>query len=486
MNQISLQEAVSLAATSGPFYSRYFFPKTVRQHTPQFHEDMWSRLDDPLTRYVSFDVFRDGAKTTLLRLFASKRIAYGVSHNILYTSNSERHACRSIAWIKRQVEFNLFWAQTFGLRKGSKWSENEMEIIHGVDEYPIYVLAVGITGQIRGINFDDYRPDLIVCDDVDNEETTGTEDQRTKTNALFFGALAQGLASPVDSPLAKLALAATPLADGDCISTCAKDPTFSHAHYGCFDDNGQSRWEDKFPTEFLLKEKAAYVARGQLNLWMREKECRILSSEMASFKVEWLKTWDVLPEGMWYVIAIDPATSDPKRNNTGKLDDFAMVVLGFLGRKVYLCDVFAKKNVDPDQAIVQLFHWIDTWQPRKLVCETVAFQKILKWYIEKEMLRQRKWRPITSFDDKRAKGDRILQAFVQIAPYGDFYYHKSQLGFVTQFSVWFPGAKMHEDILDAIAIGLSERVQGDDIEGDFERIEGEEKMYRSLEFRSCP
>jgi hypothetical protein len=483
VNQLSLQEAVQLAATSGPFYSRYFFPKTVRQQTPPMHESMWVSLEDPLRRYVSFEIFRDGAKTTILRLFTSKRIAYGVSHNILYTSNSERHAVRSIAWLKRQVEFNLFWAETFGLRKGAKWAENEIEIIHGIDEYPIYVLAVGITGQIRGINFDDYRPDLIIGDDVDNEETTGTPEQREKTSSLFFGALVQGLASPVDAPLAKLAVAATPLADGDVISQCRNDPTFAHEHYGCFDEQGQSRWEEKFPTTFLLKEKAAYIARNQLNLWMREKECKIVSSELASFKHEWLKMWDILPTGIWYVIAIDPAQSDAKAS-----DDYAMVCLGFYGKRVYLVDIFARQGVDPDIGVAKLFEWIDTYQPRKIVVETVAYQKMLKWYIEKEMMRQRKWRPIRAYDDRRSKADRILQAFLQVAPYGDLFVHESQLKFLEQYGTWFPNAKMHEDVLDAIAIGLSERTETDDIEGEYERILIEEGVEaRALgNFRACP
>lgn len=483
MNQLSLVEAVSLGATSGPFYSRYFFPKTVRQQTPPMHESMWLSLEDPTKRYVSFEIYRDGAKTTILRLFTSKRIAYGISHNVLYTSNSERHAVRSIAWLKRQVEFNTFWAETFSLRKGSKWAENEIEIIHGIDEYPIYVLAVGITGQIRGINFDDYRPDLIIGDDVDNEETTGTPEQREKTSSLFFGALVQGLASPVDTPLAKMAVAATPLADGDIISQCRADKTFAHEHYGCFDEHGQSRWEDKFPTEFLLKEKAAYVARNQLNLWMREKECKIISSEMASFKMEWLKYWDVLPDGIWHVIAIDPAQSESKN-----ADDYAMVCLGFYGRRVYLVDVFAQQGVNPDQGVAKLFEWFTKYQPRKLVVETVAYQKVLKWYIEKEMMRQRRWRPVSSFDDKRAKADRILQAVIQIAPYGDLYVHRSQLKFLEQYSIWFPNCKIHDDVLDAIAIGLSERTASEDIEGEYERILTEEgSSVKALgNFRSCP
>ena len=94
--QLSLDEAVRLSAADGAFYSKFFFPKTVRQQVPYFHRQMWDVLDDPLQRYVAFKVFRGGAKTTLLRLFTSRRIAFGVSHTIVYTSSSEMHAVRSL------------------------------------------------------------------------------------------------------------------------------------------------------------------------------------------------------------------------------------------------------------------------------------------------------------------------------------------------------------------------------------------------------
>ena len=158
--QVDIAEAVKLGAVDPLFYCKYFFPKTVRQDFPLYARDQWAALEDPTKRYVCIQIFRDGAKTTTCRLVTSKRIAYGISHNIVYTSNSEGHAARSVRWIRRQVDHNTLWAQAFGLRRGEKWTDTECEIIHGVDEFPIHVMAVGITGQVRGINMDDYRPDV--------------------------------------------------------------------------------------------------------------------------------------------------------------------------------------------------------------------------------------------------------------------------------------------------------------------------------------
>lgn len=85
---ISPQEAVRLGATSLTRYGRIFFPKTFRQSSPLMHEDMGKALNNRDYRYVAIEVFRDGAKTTLLRTFTSQRIAYGISRTIRSASYS--------------------------------------------------------------------------------------------------------------------------------------------------------------------------------------------------------------------------------------------------------------------------------------------------------------------------------------------------------------------------------------------------------------
>lgn len=469
-DKISLAEAVALGAADGAFYSQFFFPRTVRQNVPEMHRSMWERLDDPTKRAVAFKVFRDGAKTTLLRLFTSRRIAYGVSHTIVYTSNSELHAVRSLKWLRRQVEYNRAWAEAFGLRKGSKWSDSEIEIIHGVDEYPISVVAVGITGQVRGINLDDYRPDLVVGDDLDNEETTATPEQRKKSHDLFFGALYNGLAPASEAPTAKIVLLQTPLAEGDLIDTAAKDPSFSTAEFGCFDENGLSRWEERYPTKVLQEEKKHFIERGQLSLWMREKECKIVGDELAAFRRAWLKYWEVLPEGGWYRLAIDPAISDSK-----DADYWAISLVYFHGQKRYLVDYALFKTADPDAALARLFEFIFKYNPRQLVVETVAFQKVLAWILRKAMQHNRKYVTVVEHDDKRRKADVILQAFLNVAPDGNFYIREGHTEFITAFCTWFPGYKGHDDLLDATARCMTAGFLYDDtaIEAEFRRLDDE-------------
>ena len=482
---IPLVEAVSLAARDSIFYSRFFFPRTVRQASPGFHRDIWQKIETPGQRYTGAMVYRDGAKTSLARLFTSKRIAYGISHTILFTSKTEAHAIRSVNWVAKQVMFNPLWADTFGLKRGLKWSEGEIEILHGVEEFPIRLIAVGMTGQLRGINIDDYRPDLIVADDVDDEESAGTEAQREKSHNLFFGSLMNTLAAPTEATDPRAIILATPQHPQDIISTCARDPKWSIAVYGCFDERGESRWPEKWPTSFLDGEKQSYINRNQLSLWMREKECKLVSAEIVSFRQEWLKFIEVLPANAFWLIAIDPASSDNKKT----ADDFSISLMCFYAQKVYLVDQYNEIGTMPDKACAVIFQWLRQFPVRNLVAETVGYQKILKWYIEKEMMAQRLYRTVLPFDDKRSKADRILQSILKVAPFGNLIINPRLTKFREQYGTWFPGADMHDDALDSVSIGISTFFGKLAIEGEFEIVADplDDPSVKALTFADdCP
>ena len=104
--EISLDEAAVLGSHDGTFFGHYFFPKTSRQESAPFHDKIWTLLDEPTARRIGIQVFRGGAKTSLLRIFTARRVAYGLSNTILYIGKSERHAIRSVEWLKRHIEFN--------------------------------------------------------------------------------------------------------------------------------------------------------------------------------------------------------------------------------------------------------------------------------------------------------------------------------------------------------------------------------------------
>lgn len=449
---ISPKELIELAAVDSVFYSRMFFPGTFRQQSPLFHRRIWDLLDSPQDQYIGIEVFRGGAKTTLVRANTSKRIAYGISRVILPVSASLAHASRTVRWLKKQIETNTKWTSTFKLRKGSKWSDEEIEIVNETAECSIYVLAVGITGQIRGVNLDDYRPDFIIADDPCDEENSGTEEQRKKTAALFFGALAPGLAPRSEQPFSKMALLQTSLDKDDLINTAHRDPQWKTVRFPILetDANGkqQSAWPDRWTTEEVLSNKEAYTRRSQLHLWLREYECTVTSPEDAPLKPEWLKFFQSEPEGGVVYIGIDPAISSNKDAHK-----FAMVVIKVRGPDVFILDHFAQTGVNPEQAWNQFLIFALKYRPYQVTVETVAYQKALKFYFQEKMKAAGTFWPILSYDDRRKKRDRILQAYTGRATEGHLYVRETDHDFITAWTSW--RVSQDSDLLDAGAIALS-------------------------------
>src|SRR5262245_47667881 len=321
--KIPIPELIKLCAADSDFFAHTFFPKAARAKSPPFSRQIWGALENPKNRLLNIEVFRGGAKTTRLRIFTAKRIAYGVSRTILYVGASESHAVRSVQWLRSQIEPRLGadgrarptpFAATFGLRPGKKWQEHEIEVFHGVDTHPIWVLGVGITGNIRGINFDDYRPDLIIVDDALTDENAQTQEQCNKVADLVMGALANSLSQEV--PNAKLAMLNTPLNPFDVCSK-AKESTEWHTEtFGCWTEATKdlpvesqgSAWPEMFPTDVLRTRKLNAIADNRYSIFAREMECRLVAAESLSFRPNWLRFYepDDIPKGMQCVLSIDP------------------------------------------------------------------------------------------------------------------------------------------------------------------------------------
>lgn len=479
---ITQKEAVQLGATSLTLYGKLFFPKTFRQDSPKFHEDIGKALYNPENRQVAVEVFRDGAKTTLLRVFTSQRVAYGISRTILFVSASQGHSILSLRWIKRQVEFNTLWASTFRLRKGSKWTDEVIEIWNDAIGFTITIMALGITGQLRGFNIDDFRPDLIICDDSSTDEMTATAPQRKKYEDIFFGALINSLAPRSECPEAKAVLLDTPKSKFDLIETCLGDSAWVGLRFGVFDKDGESAWPTRYPTQELRKAKEDYARTGRLPLWMREKECKIIAEELASFRSDHLKFWETMPLQMTTILAIDPASSD-----SPLADDNVVAVLGFFHDEVYILDYAAATGQTPEMVTKTVFEFVRRYRPLGVVVESIGYQRVLAWFLEKAMRENKVFLPVYQIQDKRRKADRIVQSLGGLSAYGKLWCRPSQSKFLEQFTEYSPTYGGHDDVLDAIAMGITwgtNQSVSDWIDGDFQSVDEED--YPKLSFRAAP
>jgi hypothetical protein len=403
----------------------------------------------------------------------------------MYVSVSQDHAKHSVRWLKRQVLHNKLYAELFQLSKGDKWTDELITINHGIDSVPITVMAAGISGQIRGFNIDDYRPDLIIIDDALNEENTATKPQRQKIDDLIFGALLNSLAPTSESPHAKAVFLQTPLDAEDAVETCMKDPMWHGVRFSVFDGQGNSRWETRFPTAELKQLKASAMLQRRHRQWMREMECQIVAGEDQIFDVTRLQYWELLPD-MFTVIAIDPASSD-----ADDADDTAVVVVGFSGPKIYVLDYFAEQGAMPDQIASKFFEFVWKYRPLKLVVETIAYQRVLKWYLEKEMVARKVFVACDAIQDRRKKSDRIIQALAGPLHMGMLLARPTHEKLIHQFDRYNPVLdREHDDVLDALAMAVTavNPALRSAIEGEFTVLSEEEddRYYKPIQIGVCP
>ena len=469
---MNVNDLVQLCAVDNNLFCTTFFPKACRQPPAPFHKDIWRHLDDNSKRYINLICFRDSAKTTLLRMFTGKRVAFNLSKTILYVGASEAHAARSIRWLRARIEAKIgasgqpkpeFFAQTFGLRQGARWTDTELEICHGVDLTPIWILGAGITGNIRGINFDDYRPDLIVLDDILTDENGATLEQREKIIDLVMGSLKGSLAAASEFPQAKLVMLNTPQAVDDVVHVAEKDPEFHSVRYSCWtpetlalDVNQQvSSWESRHPTDTRRAEKRAATALNRLSIFSKEKEVRVISKETAAFREEWLRFYDEPPEAGQTVLAIDPTPPPTKRLDQKQIAKKDYQVIGAMkryGGNFYLLDYDAMQAAPPSWVIAKFFEMRWKWRPYKCVVESVAYQATLKWIIEQEMAKRGQWTTIEPFNDIKSKPVRIQSALHGLASNGRLFIRREHTGFIEQFSR-YPAVEF-DDILDFAAMGV--------------------------------
>jgi len=460
--QLSRSEVIDLAALDSDFYCRTFFPSTFRLSTPSFHRDTWNLLESRAYRHVAIEIFRGGAKTTLLRAFTSKRIAYGISRTVAYVSKAQDHSIKSLLWFKKQIEHNRLWTETFGLAPGRKWTDEWIEIHNKHLDITTSIVALGITGQTRGLNIDDYRPDLIVVDDPCDEENTNSPEQRRKISDLFFGALEKSLSPRAESPDAKIILLQTSLDTEDLINACHKDSQWATRKYSCFDATGRSRWEAAFPTKELQESKLAHIDRNQLLLWLREMECVTVGGEAAYFRSEWLQFYDVPPDGLVTYIGIDPVPPPSDRALVrGLMDnDFECIfVLGVAKGAFYVLEYEISRGHTPEWTMTKFFSLVEKWKPLKSQVEQVAYQKVLKWLLDQEMRKRGRYVQIGE-GTRRPKSIRIKQAYSGIASAKQLFVRRSMVEFIEQFTS-YPFVS-NDDILDAGAMAI-ECAQGSGI-----------------------
>lgn len=481
------------------FFGRAYLPHYFSRPSPVFHQE----LDKLWTDGVLKSKIPDGNKVSkeINRLPGTKRVVaaprghakstnltfkddlhavlYEYKHYILIISDSSEQSEGFLEAIASEIEENEAIKEDFGELAGATWRSNVL-----LTKTNIKIEAIGSGKKIRGRKHKNWRPDLIVLDDIENDENVNTPEQRRKLENWYYKAVSKagddytdfiyiGTMLHYDSLLAKvmrnpsyrkikykavLSFSSSPLwTQWEEIYTDLDDDEHEANARAFFEDH---KVEMLGGTEVLWEEKLSYydlmcmrVSEGEAS-FNSEEQNEPINPDDCLFNEEWFDYYnpfdvDFSDKCFLFYGFVDPSLGKSKKSDFSAIITLALDTI--TGYK-YVVDADVERR-HPDVIINDILEkaiWIGKTFDKKYTkfgVETVQFQWFLKEALAKEAARRKIYLPIEEVNQGSDKTLRITTLQPEIKnKYIKF--QKKQKKLLEQLK-YFPMAD-HDDAPDAL------------------------------------
>lgn len=404
------------------------------------------------SRFMEVMMPRGFSKTTLFNALIIYIICYKIEDYIVYLSETGPHAEQQVQNIRMELEGNDVIADLFGnlapeRNDSEKWTGKDLQTTTGVR-----LQASGRGGQVRGKNYRAIRPGLILGDDIEDEESVATPEQRKKTLGWLVGTVKPALTRRKG----RLFLTGTMLHSESMLMSMARDPLWLTVRFGAMLENGHALWPLMMTEAEWLGERESYKRQGMLAKFYMEYQSTIhVDADSRKFQPE---NWKVVPRTRedFVLVAevIDPAISDKKGSDWCVIAIVGMTANG----QVHVLDMWSKVGASPREQVDEYFRLHFLWFPDLHGVEAIAYQAALVHLLTEEMARKSKvfgnraYFGITPITHSRRKVERIEGI---LAPrYASGYItHQRRFHQMESEALDWPNGK--KDHLDATAMGVS-------------------------------
>ena len=241
------------AATDLSYFGHYYLPHYFTRRSPAFHAELdtlWRQRvmknRDPLEdcekilaeggSRSAIAAPRGHAKSTVMSLKNVLHAAlYGYKRYILLISDTETQATGFLDAIKYELETNERLQEDFGEQVCKPWKSSSILLANGCR-----IDAVGSGQKLRGRRNYQRRPDLILCDDIENDEGVRTAEQRKKTADWFWKAVCKSGDRYTD-----ILFIGTILHHDSLLANLLENPGFESSKYqALLSESTSPLWED--------------------------------------------------------------------------------------------------------------------------------------------------------------------------------------------------------------------------------------------------
>lgn len=456
-----------LGAIDLEFFGRVYFPHYFVRKSPEFHrelDEIWKngvlKSKNPLEFKEEISRMkgckraiaapRGHAKSTNFTFKDSMHATvYEYKHYILILSDSTDQAEGFLGDIKIELEENKALIEDFGKLEGNKyWTQNGI-----LTSSDVKIEAIGSGKKVRGRRHRNWRPDLIILDDVENDENVNTPEQRKKLANWFFKAVSKagddytdivyiGTLLHYDSLLAKILKnpgyksvkykAVISFAKNkdlwemwESIFTDLENENRDEDAQAFFDENGEEMLEG---TKVLWKEKLSYydlmvmkITEGEAS-FNSEEQNEPIDPASCLFNEEWFEYYDETQVDFKDSNFIFVGAVDPSLGKTKKSDYSSIIIIAKHLKSGYMYvfeasiekrkpDVIIEDTIESQRRLQR-----DTGRGyQKIGVETVQFQYFFKEQMAKEGAKQNVYLPIEEIQSTSDKKLRIqsLQPYIK-------------------------------------------------------------------------
>lgn len=478
MSQLEeLQKAYEAAKSNLVAFRRLFLPLDDDVKSPWYHYKWSEILLDGDSNYA-VEGFRQSAKSSIvLRAFPLYCLVFPNRKRqyVVLIKSTQRGANARLKEIADEYLHNSLL--NLNLRKVNQQSQDVFEVevytgeeVDGVKQtMTIHMEAYGKGSSVRGLNWHDLRPSIVVIDDPQDLEDSMSDTVQDKDWDWFLSDI---FSLGKDC---RIFMIGNNLGAKCIIERVALQPdelNFTFMRVPILNEAGESNWPEMFPVNDIANERDNFTKLGKLDIWEREKMCIALSPEMAIFKKKYFRYFD-LSKFDWHQCNIY-ITMDLAVSKKETADDTVILVTAVnSANQWFLIDCTAER-MDPSESINILFDYVSKYHPVSVGIEQVAFQAAMKHFVEKEMPRRNIWFYIENLAAKEKKELRIQSSLQPRFSQGSIWFPVG-MDWVTKLQeelLTFPKG-LHDDIPDALAyvdqiatapLSAWENVADDDIE----------------------
>jgi hypothetical protein len=199
---VEIAQIMSECYDSTKLFCTRMLPGNFFKPFTSIHEPIFQKLDERKPRKkLAIAGTRGIGKTTIARARAAKAILFAEAKFIVYIGKTATHAEMQTENLKKDLLASRNIRDVYGsIRARSvaggvdeSWSKKTWvaAVGDGADKHYTLVLPRGSGQQVRGLlwvspNGENLRPDLIICDDMEDPLTIDNENIRSATKEWFF------------------------------------------------------------------------------------------------------------------------------------------------------------------------------------------------------------------------------------------------------------------------------------------------------------